>query len=157
MYIESDDMKEGGMLKLEHVFNGFGCEGENKVPQISIGNIPVDAKSLALTVYDPDAPTGSGWWHYIAYNIPTYINKIAKGESKIAQGVKFGKNDFGTYNYGGPCPPKGHGKHRYIFTVYALSVENLELPKDASPALIGYNLNANSIEKSSLTAYYERK
>ncbi|MDA0902037.1 MAG: YbhB/YbcL family Raf kinase inhibitor-like protein [Proteobacteria bacterium] len=155
--IQSADVKEGKMLSIEQVFNGFGCQGANKFPQISIRNIPDNAKSLALTIYDPDAPTGSGWWHFISYNIPTSITDIAAGDNKIADGVKFGRNDYGNYQFGGACPPKGHGKHRYIFTIYALGVEKLDLPADASAALIGYNLNANAIEKASLTAIYERK
>jgi Raf kinase inhibitor-like YbhB/YbcL family protein len=162
MTISSPDFKDGEMIKEANVYKGFGCNGKNISPQIVINDIPKDAKSLALTVYDPDAPTGSGWWHWIVYNIPSTTKTIFSGDKKIATWVSFGReavfgrNDFGTYNYGGPCPPIGHGKHHYVLTIYALNVEKLTLPKDASAALIGYNINANVIEKASITAIYQR-
>ncbi len=155
--IESADFKEGQILKIDQVYNGFGCAGENKAPQITIKNVPAGTKSLAITVYDPDAPTGSGWWHYIAYNIPSDTKEIAAADSMIAEGVTFGKNDFGTRAFGGACPPVGHGKHRYILTVHALSIEKLGIDQDSSAALIGYNINENTLAKASITAYYERK
>jgi Raf kinase inhibitor-like YbhB/YbcL family protein len=151
--ISSKDMRDGKDLNKNQVYNGFGCNGKNKSPRITISNIPQNTKSLAVTVYDPDAPTGSGWWHMIAYNISPNTTKIS---GKI-EGATYGRNDYGTYDFGGACPPVGHGKHHYILTVYALGVEKLDVPKDASAALIGYNINANSIEKSSITSLYERK
>ncbi len=155
--IESRNIHEGKMLSAAQVYNSFGCTGKNESPQISIKGIPTNAKSLAITAYDPDAPTGSGWWHWLAYNIPVTKTEIAAGDKKIADGVIFGKTDFGSNEFGGACPPVGHGKHHYIFTVYALSVEKLPVEKDASAALIGYNLNGVTIEKASITALYERK
>lgn len=157
--ISSSDFQEGKIIKEDNVYNGFGCKGKNISPQITINDIPKDAKSLAITIYDPNAPTGSGWWHWIAYNIPTATKTITAGDVKglsFGKGAVFGRNDFGTYGYGGPCPPVGHGRHHYILSVYALSVEKLDLPKDASAALIGYNINANIIEKASITALYKR-
>ncbi len=162
MSITSPDFKEGEMIKEVNVFNGFGCSGQNISPEINISNVPKKAKSLALTIYDPDAPTGSGWWHWIAYDMPTTTKTVFSGREKIAPWVSFGKegifgrNDFGTQSYGGPCPPAGHGKHHYILTVYALSVKKLDLPKNASAALIGYNINANIVEKASITSLYQR-
>ncbi len=162
MTIFSPDFKEGEMIKEDNVFNGFGCKGKNISPQIIISDVPKDAKSLALTIYDPNAPTGSGWWHWIVYNISPATKSIFSGNIKIAKttafgkDVVFGRNDFGTYQYDGPCPPVGHGKHHYILTVYALGVEKLTLPKDATAAMIGYNINANIIEQASITALYKR-
>lgn len=162
MTITSPDFKEGATIKERNVFNGFGCAGQNISPQIIINDVPKNARSLALTIYDPDAPTGSGWWHWIVYNMPTYTKTIFSSDKKIAKEAVFGKNavfgrnDFGTRNYGGPCPPVGSSKHHYILTVYALSVDKLSVPDDASAALIGYNLNANTIEKTSITSYYQR-
>jgi Raf kinase inhibitor-like YbhB/YbcL family protein len=165
MKISSPDFKEGEVIKEVNVFNGFGCSGQNISPEINIADIPKDTKSLAITIYDPNAPTGSGWWHWIVYNIPAATKNIAAGKGdnkKTAPWVSFGKegmfgrNDFGTQNYGGPCPPLGHGVHHYILTVYALSVEKLKLPKNASAALIGFNINANTIEQDSITAIYKR-
>ena len=163
MSISSPDFKEGEMVKEANIYNGFGCSGQNISPEINISNVPKDAKSLAITIYDPNAPTGSGWWHWIVYDVPTSTKTIASGQDKeIAPWVSFGKegmfgrNDFGTQNYGGPCPPVGHGIHHYILTVYALSVEKLNLPKNASAALIGFNINSNTIDQASITAIYKR-
>ncbi|MES2677449.1 MAG: YbhB/YbcL family Raf kinase inhibitor-like protein [Pseudomonadota bacterium] len=162
MTISSADFKEGETIKEANVFNGFGCQGKNISPQIIINDIPANAKSLALTVYDPDAPTGSGWWHWVVYNIPAKTKTIFSGdvthskELSFGKAAVFGKNDFGTFEYGGPCPPAGHGVHHYTLTVYALGVDKLNLPKDASAALIGYNINANMVDKASITALYKR-
>lgn len=162
MSISSYDFQDGAMISIKNVFNGFGCKGRNISPQITIKDVPQDAKSLALTMYDPDAPTGSGWWHWIVYNMPTYTKNIFPSNSKMTKvatfgpNAVFGRNDFGTFDYGGPCPPIGSGKHHYILTIYALSVDKLSVPSDASAALIGYNINANTIEKASITSYYER-
>jgi Raf kinase inhibitor-like YbhB/YbcL family protein len=162
MSILSPNFKEGELIKEVNVFNGFGCSGKNISPEISISEVPKDAKSLAITLYDPDAPTGSGWWHWIVYNIPTSVKSIPTNDQtntfrvSLSKNALFGRNDFGTYNYGGPCPPVGHGKHHYILTVYALSVAKLNVQGNSSAALIGYNINANLIEKASITATYQR-
>lgn len=162
MIITSPDVAEKTMMSEKNIFNGFGCTGGNVTPHLIIKNVPAKAKSLAITMYDPDAPTGSGWWHWLVYNIAPDKTDFAASDAKVSKSkqfgnkVAFGKNDFGTTEYGGPCPPVGSGKHRYIFTAYALSVAKLDLPKDASAAMIGFNLNANTIERTSLTAYYQR-
>ena len=156
MTISSPDFREGKFIKNTNAFNAFGCSGENISPAISIKDIPSNAKSLAITIYDPDAPTGSGWWHWVVYNVPTNVTDIVAGEKIISKEAVFGKNDYGTFKYGGPCPPAGQRRHRYVLSVYALLVETIDLPKDASPALIGYNINSNLIEKASITSYYQR-
>jgi hypothetical protein len=162
MKISSPDFKDGEMIKETNVFNGFGCQGGNISPEVNIVDVPKDAKSLALTIYDPDAPTGSGWWHWIVYNIPTNVALIPANDkrklfaSSIGKSFSVGRNDFGVKSYGGPCPPAGHGIHHYILTVYALSVNKIDLPGSASAALIGYNINANTIEQASINAVYKR-
>ncbi|MCE3255711.1 MAG: YbcL [Rickettsiaceae bacterium] len=162
MSISSPDFKQGEMIAEKNVFNGFGCSGQNIWPQVQIINVPKDTKSLALTIHDPDAPTGSGWWHWIVYDMPSRTRNIFSSDKKISREATFGReavfgrNDFGTFDYGGPCPPVGHGKHRYILTVYALKVDRLELPENPTAALIGYNINSNTIEKASITSYYQR-
>lgn len=155
--IESKDITEGKALNIDQVYNRSGCFGRNRSPEIIIKDIPTHAKSLAVTAYDPDAPSGSGWWHWIVYNIPTSITKIQAGDKSISSKAIFGRNDYGNYEFGGACPPIGDKAHKYIFTVYALSVDNLKLPKDAPAAMIGFNLNANAIEKYSIETNYERK
>lgn len=161
--ISSADIKDGQTLANAQVFNGFGCTGGNVAPQISWKNAPKDAKSFAVTVYDPDAPTGSGWWHWIVYDIPATFNGLPGGASasaeakvKLPDGAKQGRNDYGTRDFGGACPPVGDKPHRYIVTVHALKVDKLGVPDDASAALIGYMLNANSLGKAKLTGKYGR-
>ncbi|MFT6077391.1 MAG: Raf kinase inhibitor-like YbhB/YbcL family protein [Myxococcota bacterium] len=162
MTISSPDFKEGENISDLNVFDGFGCEGGNIFPKIDIKDIPKATKSLAITIYDPDAPTGSGWWHWLVYNIPSSIISPDYANAKIykmkdfKEKSLFGKNDYGTFGYGGPCPPKGHGNHRYVLTVHALKVPKLAVPPNASAAMIGYNINANLIEKSSITSLYQR-
>lgn len=161
--VRSADIKEGKSLAAAQVFNGFGCSGENLAPQISWKNAPREAKSFAVTVYDPDAPTGSGWWHWIVYDIPASFNGLPSGASasadakvKLPDGAKQGRNDYGTRDFGGACPPVGDKPHRYVVTVHALKVEKLDVPDDASAALIGFMLNANSLGKAKLTGKYGR-
>lgn len=146
-----------GQLGIKQVFNGFGCKGMNISPDLSWENAPKGTKSFAITVYDPDAPTGSGWWHWLAFDIPE--NKMAletgfgnKNVKNIVQSI----TDFGKTGFGGACPPKGDKAHKYIFTVYALDTEKLGLDKNANPALVGYYLNMHTISKASIIAYYGR-
>lgn len=146
-------------LPNKHVFNGFGCAGENVSPSLEWSGAPKDTKSFAVTVYDPDAPTGSGWWHWTVVNIPanvTMIEEGASGAKKLPAGSIEGRTDFGSAGYGGACPPQGHKPHRYIFTVYALKADKLDINNEASGAMVGFNLNANSIEKASFTVKYGR-
>ncbi|MFM2112871.1 MAG: hypothetical protein RLZZ271_1531 [Pseudomonadota bacterium] len=159
--LSSPSIVPGSTLGNQHVFKGFGCTGDNVSPALNWVNAPAGTKSFAVTVYDPDAPTGSGWWHWVIYNIPASANGIAVGagnaEGKgLPAGSVQGRTDFGTYGFGGACPPVGDKPHRYIFTVHALKTDKLELPKDTTAALVGYMLNANLIAKTSFEAKYGR-
>jgi Raf kinase inhibitor-like YbhB/YbcL family protein len=159
--VMSPTIKEQGNIGNEHVFNGFGCTGRNVSPELTWEQAPKDAKSFALTVYDPDAPTGSGWWHWVIFNIPPGITSLPAGAgqsdgSSAPQGAVQSITDFGQLGYGGPCPPQGDKPHRYIVTVYALKVDQLPLKKEASGAMVGYYLNQNALGKASLTATYGR-
>ncbi|MEN9886637.1 MAG: hypothetical protein RL758_1215 [Pseudomonadota bacterium] len=159
--LSSPSIAPGSTLSNAHVFKGFGCTGENISPALNWTQAPKDAKSFAVTVYDPDAPTGSGWWHWVVYNIPANATGLAAGagdaEGKgLPAGSVQGRTDFGAYGFGGACPPVGDKPHRYIFTVHALKTDKLELPKDATAALVGYMLNANLIAKTSFEAKYGR-
>jgi hypothetical protein len=159
--ISSVDIKNNSTIKNKHVFNGFGCQGKNIFPELTFSNIDADAKSLAITVYDPDAPTTSGWWHYLAINISPKINKfspIFASENKFltSQGFNQIKNDYGFYNYGGPCPPAQDKAHRYIFSVYALKTEKIDILENSSAALAGFFINQNKISSASFTAFYQR-
>ncbi len=149
------------MLTDQQVLNGFGCVGKNLSPHLKWTAGPKDTKSYAVTVYDPDAPTGSGWWHWVVYNIPASVTELAVGAGdangkRLPQGAVQGRTDFGTHEFGGACPPEGGRTHRYIFTVFALKTEKIDVPTDASAALIGFMLNANTLDVASLTAKHSR-
>ena len=159
--VKSPQIKYGTRISNDHVFNGFGCEGKNISPEIAWKNAPKNTKSFALIVYDPDAPTGSGWWHWVLVNIPKNYSEIpanfgSKNSFDLIGQIKQVRNDFGIHNFGGPCPPKGHKKHRYIFTLHALKVEKLDLDKNATAALAGFMINANTIKKTKFEAFYKR-
>ncbi|MCA9735572.1 MAG: YbhB/YbcL family Raf kinase inhibitor-like protein [Deferribacteres bacterium] len=149
------------VLTDEQVYNGFGCSGKNISPALKWSNAPEGTMSYAVTVYDPDAPTGSGWWHWLVYNIPANIRELPEGAGDVSgnmlpEGAAQGRTDFGTKAFGGACPPKGDKPHRYIFTVFALKVAKIDVPAEATAALIGYMLNANAVGKASFTATYGR-
>lgn len=155
----SDDL--GGQLTENQVFSGFGCSGKNISPGLEWKNVPENTKSFAVTVYDPDAPTGSGWWHWVIFNIPAGVTELKADAGNPEKGLApkdsvQSMTDFGKTGFGGACPPAGDAPHRYIFTVYALSVEKLDLNEKAAPALVGFMLNQNVIAKASLMAYYGR-
>jgi Raf kinase inhibitor-like YbhB/YbcL family protein len=158
--LQSPGMAPNGMLANDQVYSGFGCSGKNISPALSWKGAPRDTRSFALTVYDPDAPTGSGWWHWVVYNIPADVSELPAGAGnpggKLPGGALQGHTDFGTSGYGGPCPPSGDKPHHYIFTVYALTVEKISVPDEASAAMVGFMLHANALSKASLTARYGR-
>ena len=156
--LESKDLK--GQLTKVQEFNGFGCSGENVSPELHWSNAPKGTKSFALTVYDPDAPTGSGWWHWLVVNIDVNTNKIganASAKHTLPKGAIETMTDYGSAGFGGACPPKGDKAHRYVFTVHALDVDKLDLNAKSDSALVGYMINAHSIQKASLISYYGRK
>jgi Raf kinase inhibitor-like YbhB/YbcL family protein len=159
--LTSADLKPGATLTEQQVFNGFGCSGANVSPQLAWSNAPAGTRSFVVTVYDPDAPTGSGWWHWVVYNIPASTTELARGagsgSAALPVGVAQGRTDFGAPGFGGACPPVGDKPHRYVFTVHALKVEKLEVAADASPALIGFMTRANSLGSATFTAHYGRK
>jgi Raf kinase inhibitor-like YbhB/YbcL family protein len=152
--LTSPDLKADAQIANKHVFKGFGCDGGNVSPALEWKNAPKGTKSFALTVYDPDAPTGSGWWHWVVFNIPATTTSIAQGG--VPEGAMQSRTDFGSPGYGGPCPPVGNGKHHYIFTVYALKTDKLDLDANASGASASDMINAKQIGKARLTANYSR-
>lgn len=151
-----------GQATLREEFNGFGCVGENESPQLSWENAPKGTKSFAITMYDPDAPTGSGWWHWVVFDIPSTTKELKAGAGDISKNllpksVIQSVTDYGTKGFGGPCPPKGHGLHQYIITVHALKTDSLGLTANTNPAVVGYYLGNNTLAKTSIVAYYQRK
>lgn len=157
----SKDMRHGESLAMAQVFDGFGCAGSNRSPALQWSSPPVGTKSFAITMYDPDAPTGSGWWHWIVYNIPGDVDVLAEGAGAIGgaalpREARMGRNDFGAHAYGGACPPPGDRAHRYLFSLHALKIEKIELPQDASAAMIGFMINSNSLSTLRITTTYGR-
>jgi hypothetical protein len=151
----------GGQGTRQEEFNGFGCSGDNISPQLTWTGAPEGTQSYAITMYDPDAPTGSGWWHWVVFDLPADVKGLplgagTPGKAGMPKGAVQSRTDYGKPCYGGPCPPKGHGPHQYIITVYALKTAKLGLDADASPAVVGFTLNSQMIAKASIVFYYGR-
>lgn len=152
--LSSTSFKNGATIPDKYIFNSFGCSGGNTSPQLSWKNAPEGTRSFVLMVHDPDAPTGSGWWHWVVYNIPADTKEIAEGGP--VPGVE-GNTDFGKPGWGGPCPPQGHGKHHYNFTLFALKSDKIDVPQGASAAMVGFFAHGAALGKAKLTGLYERK
>jgi len=151
----------GGQTTINQVFNGFGCTGGNLSPQLYWENPPEGVKSYAVTMYDPDAPTGSGFWHWVMFDIPASTKELVTNAGNLEKNLAPAGSiqslaDFGKPGYGGPCPPEGHGFHQYIITLYALKTDKLGLDKNAMPAMVGFYLSQNTIQKASIVMYYKR-
>ena len=147
--LTSTDFKDGDVLPDAQVY----AKG-NTSPQLSWSGAPEGTKSFAITCFDPDAPTGSGYWHWTVANIPADVTQIAAGGPLPAGSVE-GRTDFGAPGFGGAAPPKGHGPHRYIFTVFAVDTDRLDVTPDNSGAVFGFNLFFHTLGKATLTATYE--
>jgi Raf kinase inhibitor-like YbhB/YbcL family protein len=172
--LSSPDLASGSFDN-KYVLNGFGCAGGNISPTLLWSNVPAGTKSLALQVYDPDAPTGSGFWHWAVYNLPPASTGLAQGagnaREKLPAPAFGGNTDFqdtgaagANGNYAGPCPPAGDKPHHYIFTLYALAVDDVQkaggIPPTGTAALYSFVLNkglgSNLLGKASFTATYGR-
>ena len=151
----------GGQATTLQEFNGFGCTGKNQSPQLSWANAPEGTQSFAVTMYDPDAPTGSGWWHWLIFDIPADVNELVSNAGNVnlklaPEGAIQSITNYGAPGFGGPCPPPGHGLHQYVITVHALKTDKLGLDANANPAVVGYYLWNNTLAKASIVAYYQR-
>ena len=162
--VRSDSFKDGDYLTKDHILSadyGFGCEGGNKSPHLAWSGAPTGTKSFAVTCFDPDAPTGSGFWHWLVVNVPPEVNELAldAGNPKVRKLPKEAlqtRTDFGTPGYGGPCPPPGDHPHRYLFTVFAVGADSLPVTADTSAATIGFELNSNTLAKAAIMGLYKR-
>jgi Raf kinase inhibitor-like YbhB/YbcL family protein len=158
----SPDIPLGQSIAAKFIYQGFGCTGQNVSPAIIWKNAPADAKSFALMVHDPDAPTGgAGFWHWVVVDIPVGTSFIAQGAgaaagTRLPPSSRQLNTDFGTPGWGGPCPPVGDKPHRYNFTVYALKVAKLELPANATASLTGFMVNSNMLAKATFTGMFGR-
>jgi Raf kinase inhibitor-like YbhB/YbcL family protein len=164
LVLSSNSFKEGGTLSMDHILSsdyGFGCAGGNKSPHFAWTGAPAGTKSFALHCFDPDAPTGSGFWHWVVVNIPADVSdlKLDAGNPAaglLPKGALMTRTDFGKPGYGGPCPPPGHGPHRYMFTLFAVKEASLPVNADTSAAVVGFNLHFNTLEKAALTGKFGR-
>jgi Raf kinase inhibitor-like YbhB/YbcL family protein len=163
MKLTSAEIKNGATIANDQVFKGFGCTGNNISPSLSWSGAPNGTKSFAVSIYDPDAPTGSGWWHWVVFNIPAGTTSLPKGagdpaKSLMPAGAIQSRTDFGSDGYGGPCPPKGDKPHHYHVTVFAVDVDKLPDAQNdgASAALVGFDLHFHTLAKASLTGLYGR-
>lgn len=160
--LTSADFRPNGAISMEQVFGGFGCTGKNISPALTWSGAPEGTKSFALLVHDPDAPTGgAGWWHWLVINIPASATGLAKDAGKadgtgLPAGAVHVSTDFGGPGWGGPCPPVGDKPHRYVFTLYALKTERLDV-SGVTASLAGYMVNGNALAKATLTGRFGRR
>ncbi|MDB1123414.1 YbhB/YbcL family Raf kinase inhibitor-like protein [Vibrio algarum] len=159
--LTSEDIGQGKLMTSKQESSGAGCNGSNHSPHLKWSSVPEGTKSFAVTAYDPDAPTGSGWWHWQLVNIPADITELPANagsttENLAPEGSMHIENDKGEKGYGGACPPKGQNAHRYQFTLYALATKGLQLPPNASGAMAGYMIKAYTIESVTIEATYKR-
>ena len=159
--VRSDDVAEGQMLPMPQVSGIFGAGGEDRSPHLSWSGAPEGTQSYAVTCFDPDAPTGSGFWHWVVFDLPASCTELASGAgdgegSGLPDGAKQLRNDAGLSGYLGSAPPAGHGPHRYMFAVHALSVASLPIDENVSPAICGFNMFGTTLGRALLTPIYEQ-
>ncbi|WIX80897.1 YbhB/YbcL family Raf kinase inhibitor-like protein [Amycolatopsis carbonis] len=160
--LRSTDIAEGETLATPHLSGIFGAGGEDRSPQLSWEGFPEDTRSFAVTMYDPDAPTASGFWHWAVFNVPASVTELAANAgdangSGLPEGAVTLKGDGGVKQFLGAAPPPGHGPHRYYFVVHALDVDSLEIDGDATPAFLGFNLFSHTLARATIMAVYENK
>jgi Raf kinase inhibitor-like YbhB/YbcL family protein len=159
--VTSPVMADGGALPTAQVFNGFGCQGANLSPPLAWTAPPAGTKSLAITMFDPDAPVKGGWWHWTVFNLPPGTRAVseaegAPGAKPLPDGAIQVRNDFGTPGYGGACPPAGQAPHHYVITIWALNVPALPLDARAPGVLVSVFIDQHAIGKATLTVLYGR-
>jgi Raf kinase inhibitor-like YbhB/YbcL family protein len=159
--VTSDDMADGQKLSEAQVYNGFGVSGGNVSPHLRWEGAPADTQSYVVTCYDPDAPTGSGFWHWVLYDIPADVTELPTGAGSgpmegLPKGATHVRNDYGSKDFGGAAPPEGHGDHRYIFAVHALGTDHLDINSDVAPAIVGFMTTFNTLARAVMIPVYGR-
>jgi Raf kinase inhibitor-like YbhB/YbcL family protein len=160
--LRSNSFGDGDYLGADHVLSeqyGFGCAGGNISPALAWSGAPDETRSFAVTCFDPDAPTGSGFWHWVVVNVPPDVFSLPAGAGSgagLPAGALQVRTDYGAPGYGGPCPPEGDHPHRYLFTVHAVGLDSLPVQADTSAAVVGFFLHFNTLEKATLMGLYKR-
>jgi Raf kinase inhibitor-like YbhB/YbcL family protein len=161
--VVSNSFKDGDYLPKDFILSvdfGFGCAGDNKSPHLRWSGAPAGTKSFAVTCNDPDAPTGSGFCHWLVVNIPASVGDLDEGAGsaggKLPAGALQTRTDFGAPGYGGPCPPEGDHPHRYLFTLFAVGADKLNVTADTSAAVVGFNLHFNTLAKAQIMGLFKR-
>jgi len=157
----SDDVREGEELAPPQLSGLFGVAGgEDVSPQLAWSGFPEGTKSFAVTCYDPEAPTASGFWHWAVVDIPGNVTELARGAgdesgSGLPSAAFQLRNDAGVRMHVGAAPPPGHGRHHYYYVVHAVDVESLGVDKDATPAFLGFNLFSHTLGRGMIVGWYE--
>jgi Raf kinase inhibitor-like YbhB/YbcL family protein len=155
--VTSDDVRDGDPLATPQVSGVLGAGGDDVSPQLSWSDFPEETQSFAITVYDPDAPTGSGFWHWSLVNLPVSVTELQRGLDPLPEGAFCVRNDYGEAGYGGAAPPPGDRPHRYVFAVHALDVDRLDVPTSATPAYVGFNLAFHTLARATIRPTFQVK
>lgn len=161
--VKSKDIVDGQLTDKKFMSAIFGIEGGQDVsPEVSWSGAPSDTKSFVVTLYDPDAPTGSGFWHWAVSNIPATVTELPQNagdpsNANLPAGTVQIPNDARAKQYIGAAPPKGHGVHHYFLTVWALDIEKVEIPDDSTPAFLGFNMFGHVLARGVLNFEVEVK
>ncbi len=155
--ITSTDVTDGGELASPQVSGKMGYDGTDTSPQLTWTGFPAETKSFAVTVFDPDAPTPSGFWHWAVGNLPVTTTTLSSGaaDAGLPAGVDQLRNDAGFAGFVGAAPPPGHGPHRYFVAVHALDVEHIDLGADSTPAFLSFNMFGHTLARAVITPWWE--